>query len=237
MTNSALVAFKKIYKLAAARKGGEKALELLLGDSANDQALAKVGDDRVLAEFSKKIFQSGFVWRVVENKWPNFEDMFFHFSIEKILMMPDEMLERKAADPAIIRNFNKVKTIKANAEMIFEHGAVNALGERSFSQFIADWPSTDIIGLWAFLKKEGQRLGGNTGPYALRSLCKDTFILSQDVEAYFRANNIIDGGIQSKKSLLAIQQYFNEWQKISGYSLAQLSRLIAFATGDNYVGV
>ncbi len=230
-------AFKKVYQLAVARKGGEQALALLLGEPADDQAVTELGDDRILAEFSKKVFQSGFIWRVVENKWPNFEALFFNFNIEKVLMMPEEMLERKAADPAIIRNFKKVKTIKANAQMMFEHRCEKKQGGQSFSQFIADWPSNDIIGLWAFLKKEGQRLGGNTGPYALRAMGKDTFILSSDVEAYFRANHIIDGGLQSKKSLQAIQQYFNQWQQQTGYSLTQLSRLIAFSTGDNYVGI
>ncbi|HBY85293.1 MAG TPA: 3-methyladenine DNA glycosylase, partial [Colwellia sp.] len=159
---------------------------------------------------------------------------FFNFSIEKMLMMPEEMLERKAADPKIIRNYNKVKTIKANAQMIFD---VTLDKKISFSQFIHDWPSEDIIGLWAYLKKHGQRLGGNTGPYALRLLGKDTFILSSDVEAYLRAQQIIDGGLQSKKSLTAIQAYFNKLQNESGYSLTQLSRLIAFASGDNYVQV
>ena len=105
----------------------------------------------------------------------------------------------------------------------------------SFAQFIQDWPSEDIIGLWAYLKKHGQRLGGNTGPYALRLLGKDTFILSTDVEGYLRAHEIIDGGLQSKKSLVSIQAYFNDLQKQSGYSLTQLSRLIAFSCGDNYV--
>ena len=173
-------------------------------------------------------------WRVVENKWPDFEETFFNFNIEKILMMPEEMLERKAADPKIIRNYNKVKTIKANAQMMFDQNIEN---NTSFAQFIADWPSSDIIGLWAFLKKHGQRLGGNTGPYALRLLGKDTFILSSDVEAYLRAKKIIDGGLQSKRSLTAIQHYFNQLQQESGYSLTQLSRLIAFASGDNYVQV
>jgi len=180
------------------------------------------------------------VTRVVENKWQNFEDSFFNFNIEKVLMMPEEMLERKAADPKIIRNYNKVKTIKANAQMIFdytsEHSLEHSLEHKtSFAQFIADWPSSDIIGLWAFLKKHGQRLGGNTGPYALRLLGKDTFILSSDVEAYLRAQKIIDGGLQSKKSLTAIQAYFNQLQQESGYSLTQLSRLIALSSGDNYV--
>jgi len=170
--------------------------------------------------------------RVVENKWPDFEETFFNFNIEKILMMPEEMLERKAADPKIIRNYNKVKTIKANAQMIFDYQTDN---KSTFAQFIADWPTTDIIGLWAYLKKHGQRLGGNTGPNALRFLGKDTFILSSDVEGYLRAQKIIDGGLHSKKSLTAIQEHFNELQAQTGYSLMQLSRLIAFAGGDNVV--
>jgi 3-methyladenine DNA glycosylase Tag len=235
--------FDALYQRAADRKGGELALGLLLGkrilgkklidDSAAQENVALLTDDRVLAAFTKQIFKSGFVWRVVENKWPDFEESFFNFNIEKVLMMPEEMLERKAADPKIIRNYNKVKTIKANAQMIFEH----QLEGNSFAQFIANWPSSDIIGLWAFLKKHGERLGGNTGPYALRLLGKDTFILSSDVEAYLRAQKIIDGGLQSKKSLTAIQAFFNDLQQQSGYTLTQLSRLIAFASGDNYVQV
>lgn len=236
--------FKSLYQRAADRKGGRVALELLLGkkilgkklldDNAAEENIAKLSDDRILAAFTKQIFKSGFVWRVVENKWSDFEEHFFHFNLEKVMMMPEEMLERKASDPKIIRNFTKVKTIKANAQMMFD---ITLEKNTSFAQFINDWPSSDIIGLWAFLKKNGQRLGGNTGPYALRLLGKDTFILSSDVEAYLRASNVIDGGLQSKKSLTAIQHYFNGLQKESGYSLTQLSRLIAFASGDNYVQV
>ena len=223
----ALEKLDDIYQRAAARKGGAAKLNILLGPGKQDHLLAAIPDDRFLSEFSKKVFQSGFVWRVVQNKWPNFEESFFNFNIEKVLMMPEEMMERKAADPKIIRNFNKVKTIKANAEMIFEQQQQG----HSFAEFIAKWPSDDITGL----KKHGQRLGGNTGPYALRALGKDTFLLSRDVEAYFRAHDIITGGIQTKSSLSAIQASFNSWQQQGDLSLGQLSRLIAYATGDNHV--
>jgi len=231
MTN--LSAYTKLYQLAAKRKGGEQALQHLLGDAPDNNAVAQLSDDRILSAFTKKIFQSGFVWRVVENKWPDFEASFFNFNIEKILMMPEEMLEKKASDPKIIRNYNKVKTIKANAQMIFEQQQ----NGHSFAEFITNWPSNDIIGLWAYLKQHGQRLGGNTGPYSLRVLGKDSFLLSSDVETYFRAHNIIDGGLQSKKSLTAIQNHFNELQQLSGLSVTQLGRFIAFAHGDNYVQV
>jgi len=223
-----------IYQRAAERKGGEEALSILLSDVAYPtDELKDLSDDRVLSAFTKKVFQSGFVWRVVENKWDSFEELFFEFNIEKILMMPGEMLEKKASDPKIIRNYNKVKTIKDNAQMMFNEQQ----NGHSFVEFLANWPSSDTIGLWAYLKKNGQRLGGNTGPYALRAMGKDTFLLTRDIEAYFRAHDIISGGLQTKSSLKAIQDSFNEWQQQCDLSLSQISRLVAYATGDNHIQV
>jgi len=225
-----LETFQQIYKRACERKGGPQALAATLDKPLADPVLSTVGDDRFLAEFSKKVFQSGFVWRVVKNKWPDFERVFFDFNIEKILLIPDEMLEQKATDPSIIRNYTKVKTIRENAIMIDsvarEHG--------SFAKFIADWPSEDIIGLWAYLKKHGARLGGNTGPYGLRTMGKDTFLLTNDVVGYFTKRNIISGSAQSKRSLMAIQQSFNELQQQSGRSLQELSMILSKSVGDNY---
>lgn len=223
--------YQQLYQRVCERKGGPEAVNSLLSEPKNATQLARLGDDRYLAEFTKKVFQSGFVWRVVEQKWPNFESLFFDFNIEKILMMPDDMLERKAQDPAIIRNFNKVKTIRDNALMIKqisdEYG--------SFGQFIAQWPENDITGLWLYLKQHGQRLGGNTGPYALRAIGKDTFILSRDVEQYFVKRQLITGSATSKRSLKQIQQLFNKLQEESGRSLQELSRLIAMSVGDNFI--
>jgi 3-methyladenine DNA glycosylase Tag len=222
--------FNAIYQRACERKGGPQALAVGLNKPLSNKVLSKVGDDRFLAEFSKKVFQSGFVWRVVRNKWPDFERVFFDFNIQKILLIPDEMLEQKAADPSIIRNYTKVRTIRDNAIMIDsvarEHG--------SFAQFVANWPNEDIIGLWAYLKKHGARLGGNTGPYGLRTMGKDTFLLSNDVVGYFTKRNIISGSAQSKRSLTAIQTSFNELQQQSGRSLQELSLIISKSVGDNY---
>lgn len=64
--------FKKIYKRASERKGGAKALEILLGqkiigkklhtDNAALQSVTALSDDRVLSAFTKQVFKSGFVW-------------------------------------------------------------------------------------------------------------------------------------------------------------------------------
>ncbi|MBU1308590.1 MAG: DNA-3-methyladenine glycosylase I [Gammaproteobacteria bacterium] len=225
--------FQRIYQRACDRKGGEAALAALLGHSASAAEISVIPDNLLLGELTKKVFQSGFVWRVVRQKWPGFCEVFFDFDIEKILLMSDEMLEAKARDERIIRNAAKVFTIRDNALMIDDIAAKHG----SFARFIADWPTTDIIGLWAYLKQHGARLGGNTGPYALRAIGKDTFILSTDVEAYLRASNVFDGGINSKRSLAQIQQQFNLWQQQSGRSLQHISQIIALSVGENYLGM
>lgn len=225
--------FTRIYQRACERKGGVDALEALLGQSAAPEQLATLPDNLLLGELTKKVFQSGFVWRVVRQKWPGFCEVFFDFNIEKILLMSDEMLEAKARDERIIRNAAKVFTIRHNAMMIDDIARKHG----SFARFIADWPGNDIIGLWAYLKQHGARLGGNTGPYALRAIGKDTFILSNDVEAYLRATNVFDGGINSKRSLAQIQQQFNLWQQQSRRSLQHISQIIALSVGENVVGM
>ena len=224
--------YPTLYERACDRKGGPDVLEALLNKPRSRKALSKLGSDRYLAEFTRKIFQSGFVWRVVDKKWDAFEEVFWSFDIKRLLMMPDDMLERKARDPGIIRNFNKVKTIPLNAAMIAD---VERREDCGFGEFIVNWPAEDTVGLWLFLKKRGSRLGGNTGPYALRALGVDTFLLTQDVEGFFRHHEIIEGGATSQRSLHAMQRYFNELRDQSGRSLAELSRLIAFGFGQNRV--
>ncbi|MDT0582512.1 MULTISPECIES: DNA-3-methyladenine glycosylase I [Alteromonadaceae] len=226
-------AFASLYDRVCKRKVSEAMVQELISKPASDKEILSISDDRFLAEFTKKVFQSGFVWRVVRQKWPDFEEVFFGFDIDKILLMPDEMLEQKASNPAIIRNFNKVKTIRENALMIDDvrrqHG--------SFAKFVASWPKDDVVGLWEFLKKNGARLGGNTGPYALRMLGIDTFLLSRDVEAYFVEHGLITGSVRSKRSLKTIQDTFLTWQQESGLSFQELSQIVSYSCGDNYVGM
>jgi 3-methyladenine DNA glycosylase Tag len=152
--------------------------------------------------------------------------------VERLLMMPDDMLERKAKDPAIIRNFSKVKTVRENAMMIDD---TERREKKTFGEFIAGWPSDDVVGLWLYLRKHGSRLGGNTGPFALRTIGVDTFLFTQDVEGFLRSHGIVDGGRTSQRALKAAQAYFNDLRAQSGRPLAQLSRIISFCHGQNRV--
>ena len=205
--------YQELYERACSRKGGESALESLLPKTASKQYLKELGADRYLAEFTRKIFQSGFVWRVVDKKWDKFEAVFWEFNIDKLLMMPDDVLERKATDKTIIRNLSKVKTIRDNALMIRE---AERREHRPFGEFIGDWPQENITGLWRYLKKHGSRLGGNTGPYALRSLGVDTFLLTQDVEGFLRHHGIVDSGITTARALNAAQTFLTSYTKRVG---------------------
>ena len=223
--------YDELYQRACERKGGEAEVEALLPSSATKQYLKTLGSDRYLAEFTRKVFQSGFVWRIVNNKWANFEEVFWNFDIERLLMMPEDMLERKASDPGIIRNYSKVKTVLQNAVMISD---TERREDCRFGEFIANWPEDDVISLWIYLKKHGSRLGGNTGPYALRTLGVDTFLMTVDVETFLRNHNIVDSRTHSLRALKATQSYFNELREESGRSLSELSRLVSLGIGKNY---
>lgn len=222
-------AFATIYQRACERKGSEAALQALLAQPKSAAQVAAIPDDRFLAAMTRQVFKSGFVWRVIEQKWPAFEEVFFDFDVEKILLMPDEMLERKAADARIVRNYKKVMTVRDNAIMV----ADVAREYGSFGAFVASFGPADITGLWQWLKKRGARLGGNTGPYMLRALGVDTFILSQDNEDYLRKHEVIDGGAQSQRSLAAMNAQFMRWHEESGLPLTQLSQILSLSWGNN----
>lgn len=225
-----LESYDQLYERACQRKGGAPALEALMSRPKSRSEVSQLTADRVLSALTKKVFQSGFVWRVVEQKWADFETEFFHFDLDKILLIPDEMFEKKATNPAIIRNLKKVMTIRDNALMIkeleSEHGPIGP--------FLSQYPSHDIINLWDLLKQKGNRLGGNTGPYALRALGIDTFLMTNDVTQYFVARGIISGTPTGKRNLKTVQTCINQLAEQGNKTLQEISTLIAMSVGDNY---
>jgi 3-methyladenine DNA glycosylase Tag len=94
---------------------------------------------------------------------------------------------------------------------------------------IGGWPASDFIGVLELLKKRGSRLGGTTAQYALRSLGKDSFVLSTDVTARLVAEGIIDRPATSKRAMTAVQTAFNEWSEQSGRSLTEISQVLAMS--------
>ncbi|MGI2192655.1 DNA-3-methyladenine glycosylase I [Shewanella baltica] len=228
---SQLERFSSIYARASERKGGAAGLEALLSGCLSDDEIRQYRDAELLSAMSRQVFQSGFVWRVVVNKWPEYEKSFFGFEPHKVLMLSPEQIQARASDATLIRHLKKTQAIYDNALMIHdvarEHG--------SLAQLIAAWPTQDTIGLWALLKKRGTRLGGNTGPYFLRGIGKDTFLLTDDVQGYFKAHKLVDAGFTSQTALKQVQAVFNQWQQESGRCLADISRILACSVGDNRI--
>jgi 3-methyladenine DNA glycosylase Tag len=222
--------FAAIRKRAAERKGGDKVLASLLGPEPDNKALARVSDDRILSTMTERVFAAGFVWRVIEQKWPGFEAAFLGFEPKRLLFQPDDFWHELASDERIVRNPQKIRSVRDNAAFVDrvsqEHGG--------FGKFLADWPAGDQVGLMAYLAKNGSRLGGNTGQYLLRWLGWDSFILSGDMVLALREAGLdIAPNPSSRKDLAAIQQQINAWAKESGLPRAHISRVLSMSIGVN----
>lgn len=216
--------FDGIYRRACERKGGEAALGRLMPRVRSARALASSGDDRYLAEMTRCIFQAGFVWRVVDNKWDDFEEVFFGFPPDKILLLSPEQIDRFSQDPRIIRNRQKVLSIQHNARYIVDV----AREHDGFGKFISRWPGEDLIGLFAHMKKHGSRLGGMTGQRVLRNMGRDTFVITGDVTRCLQQAGVdITDNPTSKRELSLIQETFNTWRQQSELPYSHLSRICA----------
>ena len=210
------------------RKGGEAELEALLPKAKTARSLKRISDDRYLAEMAACVFRSGFVWKIIENKWPAFEEAFQEFDTMACAMLADEDLERLQGNAAIVRHAAKIRSVRNNA--IFIRTIKDEQG--SFANYIADWPVDDIVGLWQELKRQGDRLGGQTGRYFLRFMGKDTPMLSRDVVRALIEQRVVDKAPTSKKALAQVQEAFNTWSQESGRSLCQISRVLACSVDD-----
>ena len=223
--------FKTIRARAEKRKGGPKALSRLLPSAPNPKALAKLGDDRVLAEMTRRVFSAGFAWSVIEAKWPGFEDAFLGFAPGRLSLQPDEFWDGLMKDTRIVRNGAKIMSVRANAvfvrDVAKEHG--------SFGKLLAKWPASDEIGLLDLLVKRGSRLGGNTGQMLLRFLGWDGFVTSKDVVTCLRDAGLdVAETVTSKRDLAKVQAQFNAWHDETGLPYMHLSRICAMSIGENY---
>jgi 3-methyladenine DNA glycosylase Tag len=229
-STSRAIPFKIIRARAEKRKGGPQGLEKLLPRKTDMKALAKLSDDRILSEMTKRVFSAGFAWRVIDAKWPGFEQAFLGFSAAKLTFQPDEFWDALLSDTRIVRNGAKISSVRENAAFVLaiakEHG--------SFGKFLAKWPGSDEVGLLELLVKRGSRLGGNSGQMFLRFVGWDGFVTSQDVVACLRDAGLdIATEVKSKGDLARVQAQFNAWATETGLPYVHLSRICAMSIGEN----
>jgi 3-methyladenine DNA glycosylase Tag len=221
--------FQAIFDQAAERKGGDVALEALIAEHAakTGPELAAIPDHRWLAQMSKCVFQAGFNWPVIDNKWPGFESAFHGFDPPINAAMSDDEFDAHLKDTGIVRNAAKILAVRDNSAFLValaaEHGSAAA--------FFAAWPDEDFAGLLEVMKKRAARLSGETAMRFFRFIGKASFITTRDVTAALIAAGVIDKPPTGRRDLQAVQDAFNVWAAESGRDLTAISRVLALSTG------
>lgn len=220
-----------LYDTVRRRFESDEAMEGFLPKALTPAELGQKGDDRYLSAMSQRVFQAGMQHSVVDAKWPAFEEAFWRFVPETMALLSPEQIEGYMKNDRIIRDRTKLQTIPRNAQFILD---IRQEQGSSFGEFIAGWPSANIIGLWRLLAKRGARLGGRSAAGFLRLAGKDTFLLTSDVVARLAAAGIIDHEPTSQRDLQIVQNAFNELQQASGRLLCQLSAMLSLSINPRF---
>ena len=220
--------FDQILVLVEEHHGDRPAILEKSQNSYAVHSLQRVPDDRFLATMTRCVFNAGFNWKVIENKWDGFEAAFDGFDPAKLVFFGEEMLDRLDSDERIVRNGQKIKATLENARFVAD--ASKEAG--GFGQFLAAWPADDQLGLLHHLNKKGSRLGGATGQYFLRFSGWDAWITSRDVCAALVREGVLEKPeAKTKSALRQVQSAINHWHAESQLPRAQISRILALSTG------
>ncbi len=126
-------------------------------------------DSGYFEQLTKSVFQAGFSWKVINDKWPNFQRAFDGFDINKVAAYDDRDVDRLLSDEGIVRNGRKIAATIENARefqrIIHEYGSFHA-----FLRSMDDWS-------YAQRRKELARRFKNFGPTGVF-----TFLWSVDEE-------------------------------------------------------
>jgi 3-methyladenine DNA glycosylase Tag len=218
-----IIPFEAIEERARERVGGMQALTDRLPIPKSADQLRAVPDARYLSDMSRRIFRAGLKYSLVDGRWPAFEEVFFGFEPKRVVAMSDEELEALLQDKRLIRHWGKLKSVRANAAAMEEV----AVARSGLGAYLADWPRDDVVGLWADLAKRFTQLGGNSGPYFLRMVGKDTFVLTEAVIKALNHWDAFDGTPKSKADRQKVQDAFNTWHRGTSRPLCQLSMILA----------
>jgi 3-methyladenine DNA glycosylase Tag len=218
-----VIPFEAIEERARERLGGAQALVERLPIPKSADELRATPDDRYLSDMSRRIFRAGLKYSLVDGKWPAFEEVFMGFAPRRVVAMSDEALEALLEDKRLIRHWGKLKSVRANA------AAMMQVAEQTggMGAYLADWPRDDLIGLWADLAKRFTQLGGNSGPYFLRMVGRDTFILTDSVIKALNHWDAFEGTPKSKADRQKVQEAFHAWHRATSRPYCQVSMILA----------
>ena len=117
-------------------------------------------DDGYFSIITKAVFQAGFSWKVVHDKWPGFETAFDNFSVAKVAAYDDRDIERLVSDESIIRNGRKIEGTLHNARVMRDLSAQHG----SFHSYLRSLDGLSYPERSSTLTKQFKWLG-KTGTY------------------------------------------------------------------------
>jgi len=124
-------------------------------------------DNVYFENMSRCVFQAGLSWRMVANKWPNFQRAFEDFNIGKVAGYGPDDVRRLGEDAGIIRNKPKIVATIENAR---EFERVTAESE-SFQRWLDGLDKTHNYDLVVKrLKARFRRVGPSTAHIFLWSV-------------------------------------------------------------------
>jgi DNA-3-methyladenine glycosylase I len=133
--------------------------------------------------------QAGLSWRTVLHKREAYRAAFHEFDIHRVARMRDAALEKRLADPALIRNRRKIWSARANARaalrVIEEYGSLDAY----FWSFVAGRP---IVNRWRVPQEVPSRTPLSdmiSRDLQRRGFC---FVGSTIVYAYLQATGVVN---------------------------------------------
>jgi len=216
---------ENITDIAAKRKGGIEALESFFSPPSRPAEIRKKTDDRWLSAITKCVFQAGFKWQTIEDKWPRFEEVFDGFNIYRWLMMSDDDLDRLLKTDGIVRNVAKLRSVRDNAAYL----ANIVETHRSAGHYFANWKTSDYCQNMRSMQKEGARLGGKMGQIFLRRMGVDTLVFTNDVLKALNREGVVDRVPTSIRDWVSLQTAIDKWCETSERSLNEISQILAFS--------
>jgi 3-methyladenine DNA glycosylase Tag len=73
-------------------------------------------DNEYFERMNRAIFSAGLNWRVIDNKWKNFQKAFSGFSIEKLSKLGEKDVSALMKNDGIVRNEKKIRALIYNAQ-------------------------------------------------------------------------------------------------------------------------
>ncbi|MHA1171746.1 MAG: DNA-3-methyladenine glycosylase I [Candidatus Heimdallarchaeota archaeon] len=138
-----------------------------------------INDDAFFENLTRVIFQGGLNWKIINNKWPNFQKAFSDFSINDVANFTEDDVVRLMEDASIVRNAQKIESTIYNAKEFLKikeefgsfHNYLETLDKSN------NYESAVII-----LSKRFKRLGPKSCHIFLYSIGNSHFIIQQELQ-------------------------------------------------------